>query len=130
MLNDRAADGSPLDPHRDFEKDYKRLDQLYTDINRAMLTVYAEFLRPSDIHTTTTTIAIDVITAINYVISTSIVSTIICKPSATILLYTTPTPGSYKATTVRSTTAVNVCVQHNYLYHIMLYVITIIIVIT
>jgi hypothetical protein len=27
MLHDRAADGSPLDPHRDFEKDYKRLDQ-------------------------------------------------------------------------------------------------------
>ena len=45
MLHDRAADGSPLDPHRDFEKDYKRLDQLYTDINLAMFTVYTEFLR-------------------------------------------------------------------------------------
>lgn len=44
MLSDRAADGSPLDPYRDFEQDYKRLDQLYTDLNRAMFTVYAQFL--------------------------------------------------------------------------------------
>ena len=45
MLSDRAADGSPLDPYRDFEQDYKRLDQLYTDLNREMVTVYAQFLR-------------------------------------------------------------------------------------
>jgi hypothetical protein len=45
MLSDRAAYGSPLDPNRNFEQDYKRLDQLYTDLNRAMLTVYAQFIR-------------------------------------------------------------------------------------
>jgi hypothetical protein len=45
MLNDRAADGAPLDPYRDFEQDYKRLDQLYTDLNRAMVTVYTQFIR-------------------------------------------------------------------------------------
>ena len=52
MLQDKAADGSPLDPHRDYEKDYKRLDDLYTDINRAMLTVYTDFLRDTPLTST------------------------------------------------------------------------------
>jgi hypothetical protein len=45
MLQDKAADGAAVRPHRDFEKDYKRLDRLYTDINRAMYIIYTEFLR-------------------------------------------------------------------------------------
>ena len=63
MLSDRAADGSPLDPYRDFEQDYKCLDQLYTDLNRAMATVYAQFIR--DTPPTSPTVAIVHITALN-----------------------------------------------------------------
>ncbi len=53
--------------------------------------------------------AFHVLTAINYVISTSIVSTLIYKPRATIPLYIYTY--WYKATTIRSTTAVNACVD-------------------
>ena len=34
------------------EKDYKRLDDLYTDINRAMLTVYTDFFRDTPLTST------------------------------------------------------------------------------
>ncbi len=44
MLDDRAADGTPLDPKRDFEDDYQRLNQLYDDLNRSMYTRYIQFL--------------------------------------------------------------------------------------
>ncbi len=74
MLSDRAADGSPLDPNRDFEQDYKRLDQLYTDLNRVMLTVNAQFLRDTPpTSRQVPTVAIIHITAINSFISQSIV---------------------------------------------------------
>ncbi len=36
MMEDRAADGTPLDPKRDFEDDYQRLNQRYDDLNRTM----------------------------------------------------------------------------------------------
>ncbi len=44
MLDDRAADGTPLDPKRDFEKDYERLNQLYKDLNRSMFECYLRYL--------------------------------------------------------------------------------------
>jgi hypothetical protein len=44
MLSDRATDGSPLDPHRDYQDEYHRLNQQCDDINNAMYTVYATFL--------------------------------------------------------------------------------------
>ena len=44
MLSDRATDGSPLDPDRDYQDEYHRLDQQYEDLNNAMYTVYAIFL--------------------------------------------------------------------------------------
>jgi hypothetical protein len=33
MLSDRASDGSPLDPNRDYEDDFNRLSQQYEDLN-------------------------------------------------------------------------------------------------
>jgi hypothetical protein len=44
MLSDRAADGSPLDPNRDYDDEFDRLCQQYTTLNKAMYTVYATFL--------------------------------------------------------------------------------------
>ena len=44
MLSDRAADGSPLDPGRDYQDEYHRLSLKYDDLNNAMYTVYATFL--------------------------------------------------------------------------------------
>jgi hypothetical protein len=44
MLEDRAADGTPLDPTRNFDKDYERLNQLYDDLNRKMFTCYLHYL--------------------------------------------------------------------------------------
>lgn len=44
MLSDRASDGSPLDPNRDYEDDFNRLSQQYEDLNIAMFTTYAIFL--------------------------------------------------------------------------------------
>jgi hypothetical protein len=39
MLSDRAADGLPLDPNRDYKDEYRRLSQRYDDRNKAMYTV-------------------------------------------------------------------------------------------
>jgi hypothetical protein len=44
MLEDRAPDGTKLDPKRNFEKEYERLNQLYDDTNRAMYECYLRFL--------------------------------------------------------------------------------------
>jgi len=44
MLSDRASDGSPLDPNRDYEDDFNRLSQQFEDLNIAMFTTYAIFL--------------------------------------------------------------------------------------
>jgi hypothetical protein len=43
-MEDRAADGTKLDPKRDFEEDYYTLNQQYDDLNRAMFTRYIRFL--------------------------------------------------------------------------------------
>ncbi len=44
MLSDRASDGSPLIPNRDYEDDFNRLSLQYEDLNIAMFTTYAIFL--------------------------------------------------------------------------------------
>jgi hypothetical protein len=44
MLKDEAADGTPLDPHRDYEPEYQRLSALVDRTNRSMLRIYAEYL--------------------------------------------------------------------------------------
>jgi hypothetical protein len=44
LLNDQAADGTPLSPNRDSEPEYLRLSALVQKINRSMLTIYAEYL--------------------------------------------------------------------------------------
>jgi hypothetical protein len=44
ILSDRAADGSPLDPNRDYEDEYRSRSQQYDDLNIAMFTIYATFL--------------------------------------------------------------------------------------
>jgi len=44
MLSDRASDGSPLDPNRDYADDFNRLSQQFEDLNIAMFTTYAIFL--------------------------------------------------------------------------------------
>ena len=44
MMEDRAADGTPLDPKRDFEDEYQRLNQSYDDLNRTMFKRYIQFL--------------------------------------------------------------------------------------
>ncbi len=44
MLEDRAADGTPLDPTRNFDKEYERLNQLYDDLNRAMFNCYLVYI--------------------------------------------------------------------------------------
>jgi hypothetical protein len=49
MLDDRAADGTPLNPKRDFEKDYERLNQQYDDLNRAMFECYLRFLDDKEV---------------------------------------------------------------------------------
>ena len=37
MLSDRASDGSPLDPNRDYADDFNRLSQQYEDASRHLL---------------------------------------------------------------------------------------------
>jgi hypothetical protein len=49
MLDDRAADGTPLNPKRDFEKDYERLNQQYDDLNRAMYECYLRYLDDKEV---------------------------------------------------------------------------------
>jgi hypothetical protein len=44
MMEDRAADGTPLDPKRDFEDEYHTLNQRYDDLNRTMFKRYIQFL--------------------------------------------------------------------------------------
>ena len=44
MMEDRAFDGTPLDPKRDFEDEYQRLNQRYDDLNRTMFKRYIQFL--------------------------------------------------------------------------------------
>jgi hypothetical protein len=41
MLDDKAADGTLLDPQRDYEAGYRVLSQRYNDLNRNMYTTYA-----------------------------------------------------------------------------------------
>ncbi len=47
MLDDKAADGTPLDPYRNFEDDYEILSQLHDDVNRAMFRIYINYLEPA-----------------------------------------------------------------------------------
>jgi hypothetical protein len=49
MLSDRDEDGKPLDPKRDFEADYQRLNQEYDNLNRTMFERYMRFLDDSDV---------------------------------------------------------------------------------
>jgi hypothetical protein len=49
MLDDRAAYGTPLDPKRDFEKEYDRLNQLYYDLNRSMFECYLRHLDEKEV---------------------------------------------------------------------------------
>ncbi len=41
---DIAGDGTPLDPNRDIEPEYERLSTICNNLNRGMLTEYAQFL--------------------------------------------------------------------------------------
>ncbi len=41
-------DGTPLNPRRNFEKEYERLNQLYDDLNRAMFNCYLQYLDDKD----------------------------------------------------------------------------------
>jgi hypothetical protein len=51
MLLDKAADGTPLDPNRDYEQAYQRLSSHVNDLNRALYVIYAQYLdRPSKPH--------------------------------------------------------------------------------
>ena len=48
MVLDKAADGTLLDPNRDYEPAYQRLSSHIKDLNRALYVIYAQFLdRPS-----------------------------------------------------------------------------------
>jgi hypothetical protein len=44
LLDDRLADGTPLEPTRDSEPEYQRMSSLVERLNRSMLTIYAEYL--------------------------------------------------------------------------------------
>jgi hypothetical protein len=44
LHDDIAADGTPLDPTRDIEPEYERLSTICNNLNREMLTEYAQFL--------------------------------------------------------------------------------------
>jgi hypothetical protein len=48
MLDDKAADGTALDPYRDFEDEYEHMSQLYDDSNRDMFRIYLNYLEPAD----------------------------------------------------------------------------------
>ena len=51
MVRDEAADGSPLDPHRDYEAEYQSLSAQQNDCDRALFATYAQFLdRPSRLY--------------------------------------------------------------------------------
>ena len=48
MVLDKAADGTLLDPNRDYEPAYQRLSSHINDLNRALYVIYAQYLdRPS-----------------------------------------------------------------------------------
>ena len=48
MVLDKAADGTLLDPNRDYEPAYQRLSAHINDLNRALYAIYAQYLdRPS-----------------------------------------------------------------------------------
>jgi hypothetical protein len=47
MLSDRDSDGKHLDPKRDFEADYQRLNQEYDNLNRTMFERYIRYLDDS-----------------------------------------------------------------------------------
>jgi hypothetical protein len=47
LLDDVDSFGAPLDPKRDIEPEYHRLSLVVADINRALFTIYVEFL-PSE----------------------------------------------------------------------------------
>ena len=44
MMNDVAADKTSLDPTRDFEAEYERMNSAYDETNRTMFLLYAELL--------------------------------------------------------------------------------------
>ena len=44
MLNDQLPDGTPIDPSLFSDTEWQRLDTLVNNINRAMYTIYAQFL--------------------------------------------------------------------------------------
>jgi hypothetical protein len=47
MMDDKAEDGTDLDPYRNFEDDYEILSQLHDDVNRAMFRIYINYLEPA-----------------------------------------------------------------------------------
>jgi hypothetical protein len=48
MVHDEAADGTPLDPQRNYEPEYERFSERIIECNRQLYTIYARYLdRPS-----------------------------------------------------------------------------------
>jgi hypothetical protein len=50
LLKDEAVDGTPLDPDRDSELEYRRMSAIVERINRSMLTIYVEYLGANAVH--------------------------------------------------------------------------------